>query len=271
MVLNPFISVILPVYNGEQFLKESIQSILEQTYTHFELIIVNDGSTDATHSIINSYVDDRIICIHSPQNKGLIASLNEAIHLAKGDYIVRMDADDIAFKNRIQLQVQYLIDHPAIAIVASHAIFFDQDIHTPITNWELDLKTNTPQEIKHTLAWENCMIHPSVCMRAEIAKTLLYNPAQKNYEDYDLWLRASAHNLKIGKIKEPLLYYRVQSNSITQTSIRKKNFFFQKAIVKCRFVLNSFIAFKLNLFVMRVCISIFADLFMGIGKAMNPK
>jgi glycosyltransferase involved in cell wall biosynthesis len=271
MVLNSFISVILPVYNGEQFLKESIQSILEQTYTHFELIIVNDGSTDASQSIINSYVDDRIFCIHSPQNKGLIASLNEAIHLAKGDYIVRMDADDIAFKNRIQLQVQYLIDHPAIAIVASHAIFFDQDIHTPIANWELDLKTNTPQEIKHTLAWENCMIHPSVCMRAEIAKTLLYNPAQKNYEDYDLWLRASAHHLKIGKIKEPLLYYRVQSNSITQTAIRKKNFFFQKAIVKCRFVLNSFITFKLNLFVMRVCITIFADVFMGIGKAMSTK
>ncbi len=271
MVLNPFISVILPVYNGEQFLKESIHSILEQTYTHFELIVVNDGSTDASQNIINSYLDERIICIHHQQNKGLITSLNDAILIAKGDYIVRMDADDIAFKNRIQTQVQYLIDNPTIAIVASHAIFFDKDIHTPTANWELELKTNTPQEIKNVLAWENCIIHPTVCMRAEMAKSLLYNAAQKNYEDYDLWLRASSNNLKIAKIKEPLLYYRVQANSITQSNIRKKNFFLQKARVKLRFVLASLFTIKLNLFVIRVFITIFADLFMGIGKAIKSK
>jgi glycosyltransferase involved in cell wall biosynthesis len=269
MVLNPLISVILPVYNAEKFLEESINSILGQTYTNLEVIIINDGSTDGSQSIINSYSDDRIVCIQQQQNKGLIASLNNAIHIAKGDFIVRMDADDIAFKNRIQLQVQYLIENPSIAIVAAHAIFFEEDINKPIANWELDLVTNTPEEIKKALIWENCIIHSSVCMRKEIAKSLLYDPAQKNYEDYDFWLRAIANHLNIAKINEPLLYYRVQSNSITQTAIRKGNFYYQKAGAKLHFILKSLSKGKINGFIGRVILTIFADLLLGIGKSLK--
>ena len=238
MVLNPLISVILPVYNAEKFLNESINSILEQTYTHFELIIVNDGSTDTSQSIIDHYSDPRIRKINHTQNKGLVASLNEAIVSAKGDMIVRMDADDIALKDRVQKQVQYLLDHPAIDIVGTHAVFFETNTQSPMANWELDLNTITPSSIKKALTWENCMIHPSICMRSEIAKSLLYNEHQKNYEDYDLWLRATADNINIAKIDESLLYYRVQPNSITQSSIRKENFYFQKAGVKYRFICN---------------------------------
>jgi glycosyltransferase involved in cell wall biosynthesis len=269
MVLNPLISVILPVYNAEKFLKESLNSILGQSYTNLEIIIINDGSSDNSQSIINSYSDDRIIYIHQEQNMGLIPSLNNAIHSAKGDFIVRMDADDIAFKNRIQLQVQYLFENPSIAIVASHAMFFEEDINTSIPNWDLDLATNTPEEIKKALIWENCIIHPSVCMRTEIAKSLLYDPAQKNYEDYDFWLRVHANQLSIAKINEPLLYYRVQSNSITQTAIRKRNFFYQKAGVKLHFVLKSLSKGKINWFIGQVFLTIFADLVFGIGKSLK--
>jgi glycosyltransferase involved in cell wall biosynthesis len=269
MVLNPLISVILPVYNAEKFLKESLNSILGQSYTNLEIIIINDGSSDNSQSIINSYSDDRIIYIHQEQNMGLIPSLNNAIHSAKGDFIVRMDADDIAFKNRIQLQVQYLFENPSIAIVASHAMFFEEDINTSTPNWDLDLATNTPEEIKKALIWENCIIHPSVCMRTEIAKSLLYDPAQKNYEDYDFWLRVHANQLSIAKINEPLLYYRVQSNSITQTAIRKRNFFYQKAGVKLHFVLKSLSKGKINWFIGQVFLTIFADLVFGIGKSLK--
>jgi glycosyltransferase involved in cell wall biosynthesis len=269
MVLNPLISVILPAFNAEIFLKESLNSILEQSYKHIEIIIVNDGSTDNTKYILDSYEDSRIIIINHNQNKGLIASLNEAIATAKGDYIVRMDADDIAFTHRIQTQVKYLMDNPNIAIVGSHAIFFEYDINRHIDNWALDLRTNTPKEIKQALVWENCIIHPSICMRAEIAKSLLYDEAQKNYEDYDLWLRASANNQTIAKINDSLLYYRVQANSITQKAIRKNNFYFQKAGVKFRFVGKCLTKLKFNLFIGNVFLSIFADLFMGIGKALK--
>ena len=269
MVLNPLISVILPVYNAEKFLNESINSILEQTYTHFELIIVNDGSTDGSQAIIEHYSDPRIKNIFHTQNKGLVASLNIAIVSAKGDMIVRMDADDIAFKDRVQKQVQYLLDHPAIDIVGTHAVFFETNTQSPMANWELDLNTITPSSIKKALTWENCLIHPSICMRSEIAKSLLYNEHQKNYEDYDLWLRATADNINIAKIDESLLYYRVQPNSITQSSIRKENFYFQKAGVKYRFICNCLSKGKLNLFIIKVFLSTFADLFLGIGKSLK--
>jgi glycosyltransferase involved in cell wall biosynthesis len=269
MVLNPLISVILPVYNAEKFLNESINSILEQTYTHFELIIVNDGSTDGSQAIIEHYSDPRIKNIFHTQNKGLVASLNIAIVSAKGDMIVRMDADDIAFKDRVQKQVQYLLDHPAIDIVGTHAVFFETNTQSPMANWELDLNTITPSSIKKALTWENCLIHPSICMRSEIAKSLLYNEHQKNYEDYDLWLRATADNINIAKIDESLLYYRVQPNSITQSSIRKGNFYFQKVDVKYRFICNCLSKGKLNLFILKVFLSTFADLFLGIGKSLK--
>jgi len=269
MVLDPLISVILPVYNAEEFLKESLNSILEQSYIHLEIIIINDGSTDASQNIIDAISDARILCIKHSKNKGLIASLNEAITIAKGQYLVRMDADDIAFKNRIQLQVQFLIDNPNIAVVGSHATFFEEDILKPTANWELELKTNTPQEIKKALVWENCIIHPSICMRAEIAKSLLYDPTQKNYEDYDLWLRVIANKYNIAKLNEPLLYYRVQSKSITQTAIRKKNFYFQQAGVKYRFVKKCMSNTKFSNFVGAVSLSIIIDVLMGIGKTLK--
>jgi len=180
-----------------------------------------------------------------------------------------MDADDIAFKDRVQKQVQYLLDHPAIDIVGTHAVFFETNTQSPMANWELDLNTITPSSIKKALTWENCMIHPSICMRSEIAKSLLYNEHQKNYEDYDLWLRATADNINIAKIDESLLYYRVQPNSITQSSIRKENFYFQKAGVKYRFICNCLSKGKFNLFIIKVFLSTFADLFLGIGKSLK--
>lgn len=269
MVLDPFISVLLPAYNAEKFIKESIDSILCQTYSNFELIIVNDGSSDNTQAIIDEYEDPRIKCILHPTNKGLINSLNEGILNCKGAFIIRMDADDIAFKHRIQTQVDFLQLNPNVAVVGAHAIFFNNNIDSPIKNWPLDQATNTIGEISKALAWENCIIHPSVCIRTELAKTLMYDPSQKNYEDYDLWLRLLANNYTIAKINEPLLYYRVQENSVTQSAIRKSNFFFYKAKVKFHFVTKCLSKGKFNWFVIRVLITLLIDLIMGTAKAIK--
>lgn len=269
MVLNPLISVIMPVYNAEQYIQASLNSILEQTYPRLEIIIVNDGSTDASKKILETYHDPRICIIEHEKNKGLISALNEAIQISKGDFIIRMDADDIAFKDRIQKQVDFLIANPRIDIVGSHAIFFEKDIHNPLPNWELDLRTNSSEEINKALVWENCMIHPSICMRSNIAKAFLYEPSQKNYEDYDFWLRAVSKNTAIAKINEALIYYRVQAQSITQKNIRKSNFYYQKAMVKWRFVKNSFLSSTYKLFVTKVFFSILADLFLGTAKAIK--
>ena len=212
MVLNPFISVLLSAFNAEKFLKESLESILNQTYTNFELIIINDGSSDRTQGIIDAYSDPRIKCILHTQNRGLIQSLNEGILCAKGAYIVRMDADDIAFLNRIQVQVHFMESNPQIAAVGSHAIFFEKNTEFPIENWALDQETNTILKIKKALIWENCLIHPSMCLRANIAKDLLYDPNQKNYEDYDLWLRlADNPSIQFSNLTQVCLGYRAIS------------------------------------------------------------
>ena len=269
MVLNPFISVLLPAFNAEKFLKESIDSILCQTYSNFELIIINDGSIDNTQAIIDAYDDSRIKCITNSQNKGLIDSLNEGILSCTGIYIIRMDADDIAFKHRIQTQVEFLQLNPHVAMVGAHAIFFNENITSPIENWPLDQSTNTINEIKSAIVWENCIIHPSVCMRTDIAKSLLYDASQKNYEDYDLWLRLLANNHIIAKINEPLLYYRVQENSVTQSTIRKSNFFFYKAKVKFLFINKCISKGKLNLFIVQVSFTLLIDLIMGIAKSVK--
>jgi glycosyltransferase involved in cell wall biosynthesis len=266
MVLNPLISILLPVYNAEKYLKESIESILHQTYKNLELIIINDGSIDDSKNIIKSYNDQRIIYIENKNNKGLIHSLNEGIEISKGEYIARMDSDDISFPERIEYQLQFLIENPTIGIVGTHAVFFTESSDKPIKNWNLDLKTNQPSEIRNTLKWENCIIHPSICMRKSIAKDLLYDETQKNYEDYDLWLRASAMNIEIGKINQPLLYYRVQPNSITQKMIRNNNFYIQIAAVKYRFFKRSLLEGKLNNYTLSVLLIILYDLLMGLGK-----
>jgi hypothetical protein len=108
-------------------------------------------------------------------------------------------------------------------------------------------------------------------MRSTIARSLLYDTNQVNYEDYDLWLRAVANNYSIAKINEPLLYYRVQEKSITQLAIRKSNFYFQKAGVKYRFFKKCLSKGKINIFILRVFLTLFADLVMGMGKAIKQR
>src|SRR4051812_19112608 len=109
---NPLVSVLMPVYNAEKHLQEAMESILNQSYTHFEFVIINDGSEDRSASIINSYQDKRIKLIVNQENKGLIYSLNYGISQCTGKYIVRMDADDISLKERIYEQVQFMESHP---------------------------------------------------------------------------------------------------------------------------------------------------------------
>ncbi|HAS7841575.1 TPA: glycosyltransferase family 2 protein, partial [Vibrio cholerae] len=126
---SPKISVVMSVYNGEKYLGEAIDSILKQTFSDFEFIIINDGSTDKTLEIIKSYMkkDDRIVLV-SRENKGLIVSLNEGLDLAKGQYIARMDADDISIKSRFEKQIEFLDSNPDIGVCGTWVEVFGENI-----------------------------------------------------------------------------------------------------------------------------------------------
>ena len=126
------VSVILPVFNAEKTLKTAIDSILEQTYKNFELIIINDGSNDLSEAIIKEYKDHRLKYFINEVNKGLIYTLNKAVSLCKGEYIARMDSDDISAKNRLETQVRYLTLHPDILAVGTARSIFGENVKRKI-------------------------------------------------------------------------------------------------------------------------------------------
>ena len=264
----PSISVILPAFNCEKFIGDAIQSVLQQTFTDFELIIINDGSTDKTEFAILAFADPRIVYLKNPGNKGLIYSLNRAIELTQGKYIARMDADDICVPERLAKQKDYLDHHQEIAMVASFVSFIDEKGNDKGV-WQLDRETISPVKIKNKMPFENCIAHPSVMIRSEILKGLAYKQYQENIEDYDLWLRMFNRGYGIGKINEPLLVYRVHSDSVTSLQLKKKNPFFLHLAMKRRFLAKELFSGRINGFTLRVLGSMIIDLIMGTGKALK--
>ena len=197
----PCVSVVMSVYNGEQYLVESIQSILNQTYSNFEFIIINDGSTDQTEKIIKSYKDPRITLIDNSINHGLVYSLNLGFSKARGKYIARMDADDISRSDRLAKQVEFLEGHSDIGIVGSNCICIDENGHRLFINRKpaLDL------EIRWVNLLQNPFVHSSVMIRKCMSTDNEYiYPSIKWVEDYMLWSKLLS-NTKGANLSLPLI------------------------------------------------------------------
>lgn len=209
----PKISVILPVYNGQKYLRPAIESILNQTYTDFELIVLNDGSTDNSLEIIKSYIDPRIIIVDQ-KNIGSPATLNVGLKLAKGEYIARQDHDDVARKNRFIIQSKFLDDNPDVAVVGSWAsiIGFDE---TVIGMHKHPFKE---EEIRFFLNFNNPFVHSSLMFRREIFATVggySTDPARQPPDDFELLARISKVS-KLRNIPEILQEYREVRDSISR-------------------------------------------------------
>lgn len=188
MVNNPGISVIMSVCNGEKYLGEAIESILNQTYTNYEFIIVNDGSTDETFKIIKSYNDNRIRIVNNETNVGLTMSLNKAIGLARGDYIARQDADDISLPERFEEQIKYLDEHPETVLLGTS--IYEIDEHGKVLG-RVVLKAKPGG----SLLKRNHFSHGSTMFRKEVFNKLGgYNALFRYSQDYDLWLRMARCN-----------------------------------------------------------------------------
>ena len=207
----PRISVIMSVYNGEPYLREAVESILNQTFGDFEFIIINDGSTDGTGAILARYqrIDDRIRVYHQ-ENQGLIASLNRGCHLAQGKYIARMDADDVSLPDRLARQAYYMEVHPEIGILGTWIEYIDENGEP---RGEHRIPT-APGLIGWLFLFGNFLAHPSVMMRRNVVERVgFYRPEALHVEDYDLWMRASIFT-GIANIPEALLQYRVWEGSV---------------------------------------------------------
>ena len=213
------VSVIMSVYNGEPYLKESIESILNQTFTNFEFIIVNDASIDKTREIIQSYTDSRIVYIENEINIGQTKSLNKAIKIARGKYIARMDSDDVAFPNRFGVQVEFLNRNANIKVIGSWYLIINE---TGKIIKKVCLPVN-PTEIKALLIASSpftypYIAHPTVMLRREIFDDIgYYNEKYYVAQDYDLWVRIS-RKYQIVNLSQVLLKYRIHKQSLTNDS-----------------------------------------------------
>ncbi len=215
---SPLVSVVMPVYNGEKYLKEAIASILNQTFSDFEFIILNDGSIDRTEDIILSYDDNRICYIKNETNLQIAKTLNKGIKLAKGKYIARMDADDVALPHRLATQFDYMQANPDIKLCGSYLQIYEQseNIWKPPTN---------NKAIKAMLLFESCLYHPTIIFKKDIIvdNQVIYDPSFCGAEDYDLWQRLSeTPSIHFANIPDVLLLYRFHPNNKTTYKAKQR-------------------------------------------------
>ena len=221
------VSILMPMYNSEKYITESINSILNQGYENIELIIVDDGSTDLSIRIVEKYSDSRIKLYKNIENKGLPYTRNKLLNLATGEYIALLDSDDIALENRIKIQVEFLENNNNIDIVGSSAIIFGK------------YKVEKPskviigvENIKCNLMFGNCMLNSTVMMRSSFIKEnkLFYRKECEVCQDYSFFVDAALvgniENMNISTIK-----YRTGHENITKKS-KMKNINLRKNILK---------------------------------------
>ncbi len=209
--MPPLISVVMSVYNGEQYLCEAIESILNQTFKDFEFIIINDGSTDETLKIIKSYKDPRIVLINR-KNKGLITSLNEGVKKARGKYIARQDADDISVPDRFMKQLDYLGSHPGTVMVCSKVGIIGRSVGK---YHKFPMNQIPTDYLKSSLFELNPIPHGSVMMLADaVRKVGAYSKKWELVEDYELWSRLALEG-DFAKLKQKLYLYRVNEEGVS--------------------------------------------------------
>ena len=206
---KPKISVLMPVYNGEQFLDKSIKSVLNQTFNNFEYIIINDGSTDDSLKIIESYEDSRIKIINFSKNMGITAALNNGLNAAKGDYIARQDQDDISHPERFSLQVEYL-ENNDVDLVDANFIFIDEN-DKYIQDYEKRY-FNPDETLSHLFFYE--MVHASIMCKRSIFTKYNIQYRKRPTEDYDLFIRLAKAGMRAGRLDQKLIKQRKHPSSM---------------------------------------------------------
>lgn len=224
---HPLVSVLMPCYNAMPFLTEALDSIINQTYSNLEIICINDGSTDETGQILEEYAkhDNRIKVVHNQQNIQLIRSLNKGIDLATGEFIARMDADDISELNRIEIQLNYLIQNVNIDIISTSLTTISEE--GAIIGEEV-VRQTSPLSCLYSSFFFVPFHHGPMMVKTAVFKEnhFLDKPHVLHTEDYELFSRLLAQGIKVQNLKEKLYKVRINSKSVSRkyTEIQDKNF-----------------------------------------------
>lgn len=219
MNATPRVSVVLPVYNGSMFLREAIDSILNQTMQDLELVIVDDGSTDSSREIIASVTDPRVVTILRDRNYGLADTLNLGVDTASASLIARQDQDDLSFPQRLARQVDFLASHPQVGLLGTWAEIRSIDNHGTWRPTGAHRHPDRDVVLRWRLLWNNPFVHSSVMFDRQIfqdAGRYGTDPRASFPEDYDLWSRMAPHTC-LANLPEALVSYRQSPSGMSRT------------------------------------------------------
>lgn len=208
--MSHLVSVLMPIYNTAPYLREAMDSMLSQTFTDFELIVLDDGSPDNAEEILDTYDDPRIVRYKGEENQGLSNVLNIGTEMARGEFIARMDSDDVSLPERLQIQVRYLEQHPEIDLVSAGMRLFG-------AMEEAWIREQNPEKVKINALFHSPVLHASSMWRKDSFERngLRFRQEMVPAEDYDLWTRALAKGLKLVNIPDVLYQYRLHPSQAT--------------------------------------------------------
>ncbi len=212
---KPLISIVIPVHNGAKWLAQTLESLYAQSYPHFEIVLVDDASSDGLESVLNESRDARLRVVHLKANVGVSAARNHGIDLAKGSYIAFCDADDLCLPQRLELQLSFLMQHPDISLCGSGFTCFDTQDRETIRNPETD------DQIRKALMRGNCFGLSTVMARAAALKTHHFDPALQVAEDYDLWTRLASAGIRLANLPDNLVRYRLHLQQASRSKSAK--------------------------------------------------
>jgi glycosyltransferase involved in cell wall biosynthesis len=227
MSTPPVVSVLMPVYNGDRYLDEAVKSILSQTFEDFEFLITDDGSTDRSRQILESYAaQDQRIRLVSRENKGLIQTLNEMLEQARGEFLARMDADDVALPDRLAQQMEFLRQHPAVVCLGGALELIDPQGRTVMT---VSLPEQNDEIQRELLMGHTVISHPCAMIRRTALVSIGgYDEAMLTVEDLDMLLRLGEAG-SLANLPSTVLKYRFHTNSVSAKNIVFQNAMAEKA------------------------------------------
>ena len=254
-----FVSVGMPVYNGERYVRKAIESVLSQTYTDFELIVTDDGSTDNTLQILNSIKDPRLKVVSDGKNRGIAYRLNQQINMACGEFFARMDADDMMMPHRLEQQIKVLRSDTAVDVVGSEAVIIGENEEL------LGKRSVNPNIFKTSNDYFRSarFIHPTITGRLAWFRKWKYSENMSGNEDLDLWIRSRKDSV-FYDIHEPLMFYRDPYRFRLNTYA-----FRQRRFLKCAWALRRYMdspSFFLFCVVRGLATTAFAFLLTLLGK-----
>lgn len=200
---TPEISVVIPVHNGARWLGETLRAIYAQSYPDFEIILIDDASTDGLNQVLDECHDPRLLAVHFQRNVGVSSARNQGIELARGRYIAFCDADDLCQPQRLERQRAFLESRPEIGLCGSAFTCFDTQDRETVAHPQTDA------EIRRALMWGNCFGLSTVMARTQVLKGCRFDPALSVAEDYELWTRVVASGVGAANLADSLIRYRL--------------------------------------------------------------